>query len=125
MWARFYIPEHIELSQLIHEGVEVGGGNGGAQAGDGAVALLWRGKELGRGDHSNHRKVPEIVTIERQQMRDTVNEHCSHEPRVMNTPTDNTLGRDKLQPMREEIRSIIEQWHLGLKPLNFLPNGFH
>jgi len=42
-------------------------------------------------------------------MRYAVSKHCSHESRVRNTPTNDAIGRDELQPMREDICGIIEQ----------------
>ena len=58
-------------------------------------------------------------------MRYAVSKHCSHESRVMHTPANDAIGRDKLQPMREDIRSIIEQRELRQQTVDFLPNRFH
>ena len=43
----------------------------------------------------------------------------------MNTPANDAIGRDKLQPMSENICSIIEQWELRLQTVDFLPNRFN
>ena len=54
-----------------------------------------------------------------------MSKHCSNESRIMNTPTNDAIGGDKLQPMREDMCSIIEQRELRLHRVDFLPNRFH